>query len=145
MAENQVDTYAEWIGRQTWDFFCTFTTRYTLTMPSARRMMETYGQFLATQCQAPTRLFWVAEPFDIKHGYHTHCLLRVCYEGIFPEYKHGILKNCWKKMTGGGRCDISRYNKKGGAQKYAAKYIQKKRSDFDYQLWDPEKREFTSR
>ena len=57
-----------------WTWFATFTTPYELTLKSARRLVERTGK--AWQKLDPTcRIFWVAERFEVKDGYHLHALV----------------------------------------------------------------------
>mgnify|MGYP001810060359 CR=1 FL=1 len=132
--------YAQYLSTFEWTHFCTFTTPYTLTLKSARRLMGKYHDDLKKAGKAP--FFWAAEPFDCKEGYHTHALL------IAPEaYQFKHLVDLWQTATGvkgkkyidekgverkmHSRVELKRYNPKLGAAHYVGKYITKTGSDYD--------------
>ena len=135
------DAYAEFLSGFEWGYFCTFTTPYTLTLKSARRLMEKYHSDLKKGGKSP--FFWVAEPFDVKEGYHTHALLQVpdCYQ-----FKH--LVDLWQVATGckgktkenesgqkvkiHARVEYRKYDKRLGARHYVGKYIMKSGADYDF-------------
>ena len=57
-----------------WTWFATFTTPYELTLPSARRLVErTVKEW--RKIDASAKVFWVAEKFELKDGYHLHALV----------------------------------------------------------------------
>lgn len=140
-AQSINDAYAEYLGTFDWDFFCTFTTPYTLTLKSARRLMEKYHKDMAKG--GSTLLFWVAEPFDVKEGFHTHALLKVpeCYQ-----FKHFV--ELWQVATGckgkkktdengreskvHARIELKKYQKNLGARHYVGKYMMKNGADYDF-------------
>jgi hypothetical protein len=88
------DKFAEWLDSLQFDYFCTFTTPYELTIPSARRAME--GLFdnlkkdfspvdtsqLVPDARNDLKMFFATEPFDVKEGHHTHALIR--YRKFLP-------------------------------------------------------------
>lgn len=156
--------YAEWIGSFDWDHFVTFTTGYKMTLASARRAMKrvhsiyntnTYGDPIIV---GGMRMFWVAEPFDVKEGYHTHALTYyydrelhlMSHMGVSQDFFE--LRRAWQQAvgtevfgnkrewnyvtdqaeykTGGARIDIQRYQKDLGANHYVAKYLFKHRADY---------------
>jgi hypothetical protein len=143
----ELSQYANWLNQNEWTYWATFTTRYELTLPSARRAME--RQFNLMNKFGPTRMFWAAEPFDAKEGFHTHALLQV---------KNGIryedIIECWQIASGNrpkigtaraaarkarmegekptwNRVDLQVYDPLKGAGAYVSKYITKRGSDYD--------------
>lgn len=133
--------YADFLSRFDWTFFCTFTTPYTLTLKSARRMMEKYHKDV--KMAGGTQLFWVAEPFDVKEGYHTHALMKV------PEaWQFKNLVDLWQVAAGTkgkvktdengkqskvhARIELKRYNPRLGARHYVGKYLMKTGADYDF-------------
>jgi len=85
-----------------------------------------------------SRLFWMAEPFDCKDGYHTHGLIYL-YD---RNWKHldtdfDAVKLAWKIISKGGKGKESNYttlkrfkpNKGGGG--YCGKYIMKTGAEYD--------------
>jgi len=144
------DHWADYLESQEWDFFGTFTTGYSMTLPAARRAMErlrdiykretTFGPM---STEVGMRIFWVAEPFDTKEGYHTHALIyshnrclkdSLNEDGLSEDFAR--LKRSWDIAAGskvGSRCDIQRYVPARGANSYLGKYLMK--SHCDYEIW----------
>lgn len=127
------NAYAEWLDKQNWDHFCTFTTKYPMTMKGARRSMERLGNF--TKQFGDVKLFWVAEPFDTKTSYHTHALMKLdCSNNLDTEK---IIRNSWQivsKGKGGKEYNntiIKPYEVGLGAHYYITKYISRKNADYD--------------
>jgi hypothetical protein len=125
--ENSV--IGEWLTNQNWSHWATLTTGYELTLNSARRAAHRFHDVLDRS--APTKIFWAAEPYDLKDGFHLHALLDV------P--KHLEFKNIvdiWQKVSKGGkgkwnRIDLQTYDSNKGAGYYLSKYITKRLSDYD--------------
>jgi hypothetical protein len=117
--------YANFLNTIDWTHWCTFTTRYDLSMKSARRMSEVIFNKFSKQDifnQGDQKMFWAAEPFDVKNGYHIHALIQT---ELSPE---DIYKWTNKRF---GRTLILPYEKEKGAHSYCSKYILKKLSDYD--------------
>lgn len=136
-----------------WTFFLTGSTRYELTLKSTRRLMERWFDEFKTP---GSMLFWVAEKFECKDGFHGHGLL---YMPAGPEGPDRTLFNrlidAWQWATGnktilvtswykeGGRSkmewdktkwnalNLKHYDKKRGAGGYCAKYVFKDDADYD--------------
>ena len=147
-SERIQNEYAEWLGTFEWDYWCTLTTRYKLTMPSARRAVEGLHKELkkAGECL----VFFAIEPYDLKEGYHIHALLKV------PKgYKYPHIIQVWQHVSGNkrkgekvevpdwetfttktqstwNRTTLENYDKQRGAKGYVGKYINKDRSDYDF-------------
>jgi len=143
-----------WLNGYQWTWFCTFTTRREMTLKSARRVMERYHNLVKTLNKGAT-LFWVAEPHELKDGYHLHGLL-MCNEWN-PKKRHKVhrstspednqikelylqnqflnAKDSWHKVNGLTGKDswvtLKKYDAKIGAVGYCSKYILKERSDWD--------------
>ena len=126
--------YAEWLNKMKWQFYCTFTTRYSMSMKSARRAMERLHSHLSSHYGKVT-LFWVAEPFDTKYGYHTHALIFV--ENQLVKSLKALIMNAWQVVSSGKGGKLSNhtvlkpYDKKLGANFYVAKYMFSKNADYD--------------
>lgn len=119
-----------WLKGYDWTHWVTFTTPYEMTMKSARRAMHRVHNNFDTQ--GPCTMFWAAEPFDVKDGYHTHALLKVHSQMSFK-----TIFDLWQKASGGkkgnySRIDIQEYKKELGAGHYVSKYITKQLSDYDF-------------
>jgi hypothetical protein len=151
-----VKHYANFLQPINWDYFGTFTTGYKLTLPSARRSMERFIERL-DQKHGGVEMFWVAEKFECKDGYHTHGLLRMKDRSLFgrnvshvkvdgstentkfPDVAFPLLRECWQIVTKGGgrkynRIELKRYNSKLGAAGYVSKYVTKELADYDINL-----------
>ena len=140
--------YLPWLKAQPWSFFCAGTTRYELTLKSARRLAERF--YKAILNQAPSvNMFWAAEPFDVKEGHHIHFLVyfdKSPTPGLFK-----TLIDLWQWCTGNkalfiyagtnkiewekdswNAINLRDYDSKRGAAGYTAKYMNKTRADYDY-------------
>jgi len=151
-----LNSYANFLGTLEWDYFATFTTGYELTLKSARRAMERFHSKI-NQNHGGSVLFWVAEPFECKDGFHTHALLKLKNQNLVFENRRkvkttlvngsiidfniketgfDVVKNTWQLVTKANeenynRIELKRYNSKLGAKHYVGKYILKTRSDYD--------------
>jgi hypothetical protein len=123
--------YGNWLSGTEWTHFMTGTTRNEMTMNSARRQAEGYHKWLSMG--GDTTMFFAAEPFDVREGYHIHALVKL------PElldYKDAVLM--WQKVTGAkkksewNRIELKAYDNRKGASYYCGKYITKNLSDYDY-------------
>jgi hypothetical protein len=142
------NVYTAWLKRQPWTFFCTGTTRYQLTINSARRLAERFYSAINNQSDRVV-LFWASEPFDVKEGHHIHFLVYIA--GIPSNELFDTLVNLWQWCTGNrilfiyagtnrveweknswNAINLRSYNEKKGASGYCAKYINKRKSDYDY-------------
>lgn len=126
--------YAQWLNKMKWQFFCTFSTKYSMSMKSARRAMERLHSHLSNYYGKVT-LFWVAEPFDTLYGFHTHALIYV--ENPLVKSLKGLIMNAWQIVSNGkgGKANnhtvLKPYDKKLGANHYVAKYMFTKNADYD--------------
>lgn len=139
--EEAAQAYVSWLDRFSWDFFATFTTGHTLTLRSARRAME--GFYNEIEPYFPdARMFWVAEPHEVKDGYHTHALLKCPTERVSElrlhqgvTNSHGIkshrhedvqafnesvrfhyMRDVWQKVSGGRKGKKEVYCQVNGAR-----------------------------
>lgn len=130
------EAYTEMVSQFKPDYFCTFTTKHQLTLPSARRAMVNYS-FALRRLMVPEEklfLFWVAEPFELKEGYHTHGLLSVP-----STFKNGegfqTLRKAWTKASGSrkdeARAQFSPVRSNIEAVRYVTKYTTKTQTDWD--------------
>lgn len=84
------------------------------------------------------RMFWAAEPFDTRIGYHLHGLMRIRndlavtlpFKMICEMYQVAagnteIEKSKWHRVQ------LMKYNRKLGASYYCGKYITKELADYD--------------
>lgn len=143
------EAYISYLETLPWDFFITGTTRYELTLKSTRRLMERWYDGFKTE---GSMLFWVAEKFECKDGFHSHGLLRIPNkyneldrDNVFLFHR---LIDHWQLATGNkaicnhkgniewdkeswNALHLKRYDKKRGAGGYCAKYVFKNDADYD--------------
>jgi hypothetical protein len=136
LREKVQNSYGQWLGQYEWSYFCTFTTRYSLSLPSARRLMHRFWTMDDLVKSGKAQLFWCAEPFDTREGYHTHGLLKT--DEIITKNDLGkiyqvacgnvnVTKDQWHRLQ------LRNYNNKLGASYYCGKYITKNLADYD--IW----------
>lgn len=135
VAKDPVQTgWATWLDQREWQLFSTLTTARELTLPGARRSINKLAQYLKEN-QYPAEIFWTAEPFDVKEGYHLHSLLRFTDLSVTDNNKmaYNTLISGWRQITAdkSARIYSQRYEPKKGAHSYIGKYITKDRSDYD--------------
>jgi hypothetical protein len=138
---NKSNPYGDWLQNFEWTYWCTFTTRYTLSLPSARRLMWRMFDMRASASKSSPKIiqdmFWAAEPFDTREGQHTHALVK-----IVPHLPISTKMFCDIYQVAAGNVDIrkdqwhrvqvQKYNKRLGASHYCGKYITKTLSDYDF-------------
>lgn len=129
------EIYGSWLSQYEWTYWTTCTTRYQLTLPSARRLMQRFWNNTDLVKSGAARMFWCAEPFDTRVGYHTHALIKfndiLSLKNVAEIYQFAcgnvdISKDQWHRI------DLKPYNSKLGAGYYCGKYITKNLADFDF-------------
>lgn len=142
--DNIIDKYGTFLQSQEWDYFCTFTTKTSLTLQASRRMMETLalqigcgGNYNFENKEIPGKqfqesheipstgtsmLFWAAEPFKTKVSYHMHALIKCGFT------RNQIIKH-WESKYGWS--SIRYFDSKRPGAHYCAKYMTKTLSDYD--------------
>lgn len=119
--KNQLNQeYAEFLDSIPWDYFCTFTTPYELTLKSARRLSNRIARTI--NIPRAGKMFWGAEKFECKDGYHLHALINS------PVPKHVLWEWYFEKY---GRNSITNYDSGKSGSYYVTKYISKELSDWD--------------
>lgn len=136
-----VNGMAEWLTDYEWTYFFTLTTRYPLSVKSARRMVERWFNKIYVK---DSRIFWVCEKNECSDGSHLHGLLYVNNDAdLFGKEQFNPFGKCikaWQEvsrsnkedMKGFNRCQFKRYDNKRGAAGYCAKYITKYSADYDF-------------
>ena len=89
------DSMANYLQQIKWDYFMTLTTPYSLTLPAARRLSYRFVSVMENNNMKSgmsieeDKLFWVAEKFECKDGYHLHGLLKTnaSTENIINSYQ----------------------------------------------------------
>jgi hypothetical protein len=111
----------------------TISTRYTLTLQSARRLAGRVNAILVKKGIMST-MFWVAEKFDVKDGEHIHalfCIHELDFETAKKEIYNAVriaagYDGINKKFT-----YIKEYIVDGGMERYMAKYLNQPNALFD--------------
>lgn len=127
--------YGNFLNSMDWDCFCTLSTSYSLTVQQARRAADRLHSFLNTN-YGNARIFWVAEPFDSKVGYHIHALVSINPSSIIKDMT-SVIKKAWQVVTKGSNGKkhnhtiIRPYENNLGANFYVSKYMLREHSDYD--------------
>lgn len=121
---------SDYLWKQEFDFFCTFTTRETLTSHAARRLGENiYNQLGGKEA---LKMFWVSEQFKNRYGVHLHALInsriRNAFNPEIPYLGFSDIKNVGTKF---GRCQVLKCQQLPAAY-YISKYVTKSITDYDY-------------
>jgi len=125
-----IEDYAEFLNTLPFTHYATFTTAYEMTLPSARRNMERFHDRMKKGGES--LLFWVAEKFEVKDGYHTHGLIQ-----IPDRFSFSNVTQIWQEVSGGlktkqrNRIQLDRYDPSRGANYYVGKYIRRRNTDYD--------------
>src|SRR6202012_2871563 len=90
--------YGEWLNSMPWGFYCTLTTRYSMSVRAARRTAERLFSHLQKNV-GNVRLFWVAEPFDTKYSYHLHALIFFAPPILSNSIE--LIRKAWQVVSGG--------------------------------------------
>jgi hypothetical protein len=139
-----VDTnkgYQNWLNSFEWNYFVTLTTHYELTLKSARRLVERWHDKMKKHGFEPL-LFWVAEHYEMKDGYHIHGLLKLNrdlkkHEYIFITELYQICSGACttneltatinnkekRSKLNWNRIDLQRYLKAKNGGAYCTKYV----------------------
>ena len=124
-----IDGFAGFLDVVDFDYFATFTTRKPIGLNATRRIAENVCRFLGAD-KGISSVFWAAEPFDVREGYHFHALIKT------PIHQMEIYDYYFDRH---GRCQII-VNRdpavKRAASYYLTKYITKKCSDYDFHFSD---------
>lgn len=120
---DQVHAMAGFLDAVDFKYFCTFTTRKPVSLGATRRIAEKVAHYI--DAGRTSTMFWAAEPFDVREGYHFHALMRTPYNSMdifawyFPRY---------------GRCQIidnQDPDRRQSASYYCSKYLTKGLADYD--------------
>jgi hypothetical protein len=132
-----INAYGDFLESQCYSHFVTITTRYSLTLKSARNLAERFGNQLNYD-GIVAEMFWVAESFDTKEGNHIHALVKLIGSNIINPINK--IKIAAKNAIGGNHkvdyknTKIYPYKPKLGANYYIAKYLNRQITDYDIYL-----------
>lgn len=128
---NAKNKLSKWLNEQEWNLWTTLSTGYELTLPSARRAMIRFHDKVSktNNCQ----VFWAAENFDVKDGFHLHTLWKF-QNRIHDRETYGQFVKDWRTIckTNSANVYSETYKMEMGAHEYISKYITKKITDYDY-------------
>lgn len=129
------ESLAEFINDHSWTLWTTLSTGYELTLPSSRRSMNRMFERVSSRIPN-TQLFWAAEKFDVKDGFHIHSLWSFD-EAIWQGDTRSIYKQFvddWRTTSNTQKAAVysERYKKDHGAHHYISKYITKQITDWDW-------------
>lgn len=134
LSKRVVNEYGNFLGQTNWTFYCTLSTHNPLSIKSAQRYIEKTHEQLESNYNLKTQIFWVAEPFDSKYGFHIHCLVK--FDSEDPQKYKKVLNKAWQKATKGSYgkkynwTNIVPYEASLGAKYYVVKRIG--RNDIEY-------------
>ena len=134
LSQRLVNEYGSYVGQTNWTFYCTLSTKYPLTLNSARRSIIRLHEFIKIIQKIENEIFWIAEPFDSKYGFHIHCLVK--FKCIDPHKRKKELIKAWQTVTKGSYgkkynwTSIVSYDANLGAKYYVVKGIGK--NDVEY-------------
>jgi hypothetical protein len=134
LSKRLVNEYGNFLGQTNWTFYCTLSTRYPLSVVSAKRYIEATYELLQLKFNLINQIYWVAEPFHSNYGFHIHCLVKFnCNEP--HKHKKELIK-AWQIVTKGSYgkkynwTSIVPYDANLGAKFYVVKGIS--RNDVEY-------------
>lgn len=132
-----VHALAGFLDTISFDFFCTFTTRKPIGMNTVRRhatvvtdKIKNGTLFLGNYLEADydMSIFWCAERFDVREGFHWHALLKANID------KYQLFDWYFRRY---GRCQIidnREPDRQLAASYYVSKYVTKELADYDIVL-----------
>src|SRR6478752_9601571 len=96
-----LQSWGSYLDAKDWQLWTTLTTGRELTLPGARRSINKLAGYLK-QHHYPAEIFWAAEPFDLKEGFHLHSLIRFTELSLQDDNKraYGHLVDGWRQITG---------------------------------------------
>jgi hypothetical protein len=129
---DQIGTMAIFLDNLHFDYFCTFTTPYKLSLNSSRRISDQICNFV--NAGRDSSVFWCAEKFKLTEGagsnrYHLHALMKTDYDRFqILDWYRGRYSN--------GIAQLRPVDVKRGlsASFYVSKYITKELSDYDLRI-----------
>ncbi len=136
LSQRLVVEYGDFLGQTNWTFYCTLSTYYPLSVKSAKRYIEAMNELLKSNFNLINQIYWVAEPFDSKYGFHIHCLVK--FECANPQKRKKELIKAWQIVTKGS-CgknynwtSITPYNANLGGKYYVVKGISKNEVEYGF-------------
>lgn len=136
LSKRLVKEYGNFLGQTNWTFYCTLSTRFPLSVKCAKRYIEATHELLHLKFNLINQIYWVAEPFDSKYGFHVHCLVKFnCEE---PHKRKKELIKAWQIVTKGsygGKYNWTKiipYIKDLGGNYYVSKLIYRNEVEYGF-------------
>ena len=145
------EAMAGFLDKISFDYFCTFTTRRPVSLYATRRIAEKVCD--RVQAGSTSSVFWCAEEFDVRDGFHFHALMKMPGHLKHTQYRdtlfHGReeLKSQYQSFgkvdlfnwyhSRYGRCQIidnREPDRQLAASHYVSKYVTKKITDYDFRI-----------
>jgi hypothetical protein len=136
-------SYVEWLNSFEFTHFVTLTTRYELTLKSSRRLIERFHSKLKKHGFNPL-IFWVAEKYEIKDGYHIHALMKLNRK--IDKHEFRFITELYQIVAGTSSCngengnlkfnewsriDLQKYDPRRKAGLYVSKYVLKENNSIN--------------
>lgn len=120
-----------WLNEQNWNLWTTLSTGYELSLPAARRSMIRMHDIVNKDNKC--KVFWAAEEFDVKEGFHIHSLWSFDNNIHDRETYRAFVRN-WREICKTKNANVysDTYRPGGKAAEYLSKYITKRITDYDY-------------
>jgi hypothetical protein len=138
--ENQKskNIYGSFLNSFSWSYYATFSTTFRLSSKSARRAIENFVAYFEKK-HGGCQIFFASEPFDLKEGFHIHCLIKINNYYLPTDYKaKKAISSVWNLLLCGSsvkskahRVHLKKFNKKLGGSWYVSKYITQPNADYD--------------
>ncbi len=123
-------SFSDFLSDHKFKTFGTFTTKRPLSLPGARRLATNFARKIGAG--ETTSMFWTAEPFDAREGFHFHALINT-----FGTWSNTEMWDYWTNEKGFGRSQfvpVRKTREKNLVEDYCSKYISKKMADYDFYL-----------
>lgn len=127
-----IGNMALFLDNLNFDYFCTFTTPYKLSLNSSRRISDQICNYVNAGWDSS--VFWCAEKFKLTEGagsnrYHLHALMKT-------ELDRFQILNWYRGRYSNGIAQLRPVDAKRGlsASFYVSKYITKELSDYDLRI-----------
>lgn len=140
---NSNEPLAKWLDSINWSLWTTMSTDYTMTLRSARRLISRMFQRVAKKYKN-VKVFWAAEEFDLKDGYHLHALWFINDLEWLDSKSYKEFVNDWRVVS---KCDKAviysePYEKGKGAHSYITKYINRPLTCYDLFSSDSKEKDY---
>lgn len=124
-------SFSDFLSGYKFKTFGTFTTKLPLSLKGARRLAVNFARKIGAGDSSS--MFWAAEPFDAREGYHFHALINT-----YGRLSNQQMKDHWQDEKGYGIGQFLEIRRALGKEKqienYCSKYITKYMADYDFYI-----------